>query len=418
MMHSKKNLIIGLGKSGLSMARYFFKEKIPFDVLEENQVIEPMDCLNGSMIFNQLESSRFNDYDQIYLSPGINPNLPRFELVREKLSNELNLFNHSVKKKCIAITGSNGKTTLVHLLEAVFLAAGYKALAIGNNGISMLDHVHDELDYFVLELSSYQLELAQPFFYEVSYVSNLSQDHLDRHKTMPHYASIKSRIYQHCRYAVINEEDEYCKNMRVEAEKKVYISLKQSHQLPLLKMIGAHNKHNALAVMSIAELLNLDSHSVREALASFPGLEHRCEFILEKNKISWWNDSKGTNIDSTIVAMKSVGDIIAGKLIMILGGQGKGQDFSILVPELEKKSKAVILFGECKYELEQLIHSLCPDLQILVKNSLEEVVLAAKKIAQTGDAVLLSPACASLDMFRDFTDRGHQFKSLVKKELE
>lgn len=408
-------LIVGLGKSGLSIAQYFLRKNIAFEVLEENKSCTNLSFLNNITVFHDISTSQLKTYEAIYLSPGVNPHAPRYAAVKEKLSNDLNLFTEHCKKPYIAITGSNGKSTLVHLLEAALRAAGKRAIAIGNNGVPMLDHVEDDVDYFILELSSYQLELAKPFLCEVAYVSNISQDHLDRHGTIERYAAIKATLYQNCRYAVVNEDDEFCKKMPVKAEK---ISKIITHPMNL-KMIGQHNHHNALAVMAIIALLNVDKELALKGVETFPGLEHRCEFVLEKNHITWWNDSKGTNVASTITAINSLTEIVSGKLIMILGGQGKGQDFNELVDKLRGKTHAIILLGECKHELEKLFSAdagATGSRPPIIVETLQDAVEAAKKYAQSGDAVLLSPACASLDMFKNYEDRGRQFKAMVKNE--
>lgn len=429
-------LIVGLGKSGLSIAHYFLKTKnsIAFDIFEENVNCENLSLLKGITVFREMTPLQLQKYETIYLSPGVNPNLPLYATVKDKLSNDFNIFTEHCKKPFVAITGSNGKSTLVHLLEAALCAANYRTIAIGNNGVPMLDHIDDEIDFFVLELSSYQLELAKPFLCEVGYVSNISQDHLDRHGSIEHYAAIKETLYQHCRYAVINEDDEFCRKMHVNTEQVLKIGLTHAGATgwlpfigdtlpPTLKMIGQHNQHNALAVMAICECLKINRQLVMQAIADFPGLEHRCEFVLEKNNITWWNDSKGTNVASTITAIHGLSEMVTGKLIVILGGQGKGQDFSELVEKLKNKTRAVILLGECKRDLEKLFIEdwasarVTRSENIVVVDTLKQAIDAAKKYAQAGDAVLLSPACASLDMFKNYEDRGKQFKMIVKSKL-
>lgn len=422
------NLIVGFGKTGLSLAQYFIRKNIAFEIFEEKESCENLALVSGIKVFHQLSQEQLQRYQAIYLSPGVNPNTPFYSLVKEKLSNDLNIFTQNVKKPYIAITGSNGKSTLVHLLEAALRSAGLKALAIGNNGVAMLDHIEDDIDYFVLELSSYQLELAKPFLCEVAYVSNISQDHLDRHGSIEHYAAIKAALYQNCRYAVVNEDDKFCKNMNVTAQKISKITLADvgaTGWSPSLKIIGQHNLHNALAVMAIIDLLNIDRGLALKGVEAFPGLEHRCEFILENNDITWWNDSKGTNVASTLTAIDSLTPILSGKLIIILGGQGKGQDFSELVEKLKGKTRAVILLGECKKDLERLFSANVGAsgarpafVNIAIVETLQQAIESAKKIAQPGDAVLLSPACASLDMFKNYEDRGRQFKTMVRNEYK
>ncbi len=421
------NLIVGFGKTGVSLAEYFLKKNIPFEILEEKAVCENLELFKNIKIFHQMAESQLQSYEAIYLSPGVNPNTPFYSSVKTKLSNDLNLFTLNCKKPYIAVTGSNGKSTLVHLLEAALRGAGKRAIAIGNNGVAMLDHVDDDVDYFILELSSYQLELAKPFVCKVAYVSNISQDHLDRHGTIENYAAIKASLYQNCRYAVVNIDDEYCKKMHVTAEKIAKIALSNANSLPPLKMIGQHNVHNALAAIAMLSFLNINMKLAVDAIAAFPGLEHRCEFVLSKNDVTWWNDSKGTNVASTITAINSLTEIITGKLIIILGGQSKGQDFSELITRLKNKTRAVILLGECKRELEKLFikdwapayAGMISSQAIVVVETLQQSIETAKILAQPGDAVLLSPACASLDMFKNYEDRGRQFKALaIRAETE
>lgn len=434
------NLIVGLGKTGLSIAQYFLKKNIAFDVFETNINSENLALLNDVTVFHQMTAEQLQQYTTIYLSPGVNPHASLYATVKDKLSNDLNLFTQYVQKPFVAITGSNGKTTLVHLLETALRSAGKRAIAIGNNGVAMLDHIDDDVDYFVLELSSYQLELAKPFLCEVAYVSNISQDHLDRHGSIEHYASIKETLYQYCRYAVVNMDDEFCKKMHIQAEKISKIGLTDvgaTGWSPMnLKIIGQHNDHNALAVMAIIDLLHVDKDLALKGVESFPGLEHRCEFVVKKNKVTWWNDSKATNVASTVTAINSLSEIVTGKLIMLLGGQGKGQDFSELAILLKDKTRVVILLGENKRELERLfIKDWAPTSagvtllvgaaggrphsnNVIVVETLQQAVEAAKKHAQPGDAVLLSPACASLDMFKNYEDRGRQFKAMLAKLLE
>lgn len=419
------NLIVGLGKSGLSIAQYFLRKNIAFDVLEENKACPNLSELKDAHVLHEISEHQLQAYETIYLSPGVNPHISRYASVKDKLSNDLNIFAEQCKNPFVAVTGSNGKSTLVHLLETALRAAGYKAIAIGNNGAPMLDYLENDVDYFVLELSSYQLELARPFLCEVAYVSNISQDHLDRHGSIEQYAAIKAKLYQNCRYAVVNDDDEFCRKMPVTAEKISKISLSvETGFVPTLKIIGQHNLHNALAVIAMIDLLNVDKERALQGIENFPGLEHRCEFVVEKDKVTWWNDSKGTNVASTITAINSLLEIVTGKLVIILGGQGKGQDFSELVEKLKNKARAVILLGECKKELERLFledgvsasAGMTRREDVVVVETLQQAVNAAKKLAQPGDAVLLSPACASLDMFKNYEDRGRQFKAMVKHE--
>jgi len=410
------NLIVGFGRTGSSIASYFLRKNIEFHVFEENIGCQNLAVLKNIPVFSDMTEEQLNIYSTIYLSPGVNPHVPLYQRVKHKLSNDLNIFTQCVRKPYIAITGSNGKSTVVHLLEAALRGAGYRAIAIGNNSIPMLDHLDDDVDYFVLELSSYQLELAQPFLCEVAYVTNISQDHLDRHGSIENYSAIKATLYQNCRRAVINGDDERCRRMSVQTAEKIIMSIDQVNTLPVLRMIGKHNQHNALAVIAITTLLGIEPERLFPSISAFPGLEHRCEFVIKKNGISWWNDSKATNVDSTLTAVNSISEVTAGKLIIILGGQGKGQDFSPLIDALRDKVRTVIVFGENKTELAMMFSSHA--ISVNIAENLECVIDFANSIAESGDAVLLSPACASLDMFKNYEHRGKEFKEWVRKWIE
>lgn len=410
------NLIVGFGRTGFSIASYFLRENIAFHVFEENIRCDNLALLKNIPTFHEMTAEQLNGYSTIYLSPGVNPHAPLYQHVKHKLSNDVNIFTQRVSKPYIAITGSNGKSTVVHLLEAALRGAGYRAIAIGNNSIPMLDHLDDDVDYFVLELSSYQLELAQPFLCEVAYVTNISQDHLDRHGSIENYSAIKATLYQNCRRAVINGDDERCRRMTVYTKEKIIMSIDQVKALPRLRMIGRHNQHNALAVIAIGQLLGIESARLLPSITAFPGLEHRCEFVAEKNGITWWNDSKATNVESTLTALDSISSVTVGKIVIILGGQGKGQDFSPLIAVLGEKICKVIVFGENKQQLATMFSSNL--ISVHIAENLAQVIELAKNIAQSGDAVLLSPACASLDMFQNYEDRGKQFKEWVRKWIK
>lgn len=392
--------------------RYFERQPLPFHIFEENDLVADT-APPGVTVWRKMTPAQLEQYTTIYLSPGVNPHLPLYATVQHKLSNDLNLFTPAVKKPYIVITGSNGKTTLVHLLEAALRGAGLKALAVGNNGVPMLDHLDDVVDYFVLELSSYQLELAQPFLCEVAYISNISPDHLDRHGTLSHYAALKARVYTSCRAAVVNTADPWCQGMTITAPTILPV---QTRNRPLpLKMIGPHNEHHARAVMTILQVLGVDPVRAQAAVESFPGLAHRCELVLEQHGVTWWNDSKGTNIEATLAAVHSLNQRISGKIVLLLGGQDKGQDFTPFIHAVCQKTRAVIVFGACKLTLAQVFlknaEALHPALVVVA--TLAAAVSSAKKYAKLGDAVLFSPACASFDMFQNYADRGQQFKSLL-----
>ena len=412
---SSPAIIIGLGKTGQSCARYFTRQNRPY-YLVDTRKLSPHD--------NEL----INNTAELILSPGVPPE--RFP--NHKLISDIELFAREAKAPIIAITGTNAKGTVTTLVHNMIHDAGFTALMGGNIGIPALDLLTQPIpDFYVLELSSFQLEITQYLPTLLSTILNISPDHLDRHKTLDQYIQAKQKIYVQCQYAVYNQDDLNTKPNSTLANNITHIDffsldiLKNYPDLNSnnLKIKGTHNLNNALAALKIGERLNLPRKTMIGTLEKFPGLEHRCEWVAQHNNIHWYNDSKGTNVGATLAAIQGLGDTLSqnSKIILIAGGLGKDQDFSLLRPALKKYIRALILIGQDADIIKQAVITITNhyyyNFTILNADSLEQAVMLAQQHAIAHDLILLSPACASFDMFNDFEDRGTQFKTCVKNLL-
>ncbi|HSG53720.1 MAG TPA: UDP-N-acetylmuramoyl-L-alanine--D-glutamate ligase, partial [Rheinheimera sp.] len=328
------------------------------------------------------------------------------------------------------ITGSNGKSTVTMLVEAMLKRSGVKAVAAGNIGLPVLDALQQEdTDVFVLELSSFQLDTTHSLRSVASTILNVSADHLDRYQTMAAYSASKQQVYQHTQLAVYNLDD--TATIPEQAQRALGISAADPgygvamHQgqrwlvvdskplMPVADMtlFGAHNEFNALVAASLALAAGASRDGIVQALKQFESLPHRCILVADKNGVRWVNDSKATNIGATLAAIAGLRPGVSGKLILIAGGDAKGADITELKPVLDRDVQQLITLGQDG----PAIAALKPD-SIQVK-TLQQAVVTAAKIAVAGDMVLLSPACASLDMFSSYADRGDQFAAAVKAEV-
>jgi len=330
----------------------------------------------------------------------------------------------------IGITGSNGKSTVTTLVGEMALAAGLRAGIGGNLGTPALDLLDAQAQLYVLELSSFQLETTATLKLAAATVLNVSPDHLDRHGSIERYIAAKARVYAHAQTAVVNRDDRATHTGAHLARRIVSFGLDvpaQGHYgllehggepwlacgaerlLPLsaLKIQGLHNAANALAALALADAADLPRAASLRALAAFRGLPHRCEWVAEQGGVTWINDSKGTNVGASLAALHG----LKGPLVWLGGGQGKGQDFTALRVPLQEKARAAIVFGEDAARIE---HDLGGALPVHRVPDLSAAVAQARALAQKGDRVLLSPACASLDQFKNYEDRGRQFAAMVK----
>jgi len=433
-----KKLIIGLGHTGMSVARFLRAQGIPFFVTDSRVAPPELDALKDLapdvlVRTGGFDQSLLTDVDEVIVSPGISLREPILvEAVKRGLPvlGDIELFARATKTPVVAITGTNGKSTVTTLVALMAQACGLRAFAGGNLGRPALDLLQESpADLFVLELSSFQLETIQSLKTRTATVLNVTSDHMDRYDSMLDYAQAKARIFDRCECAVVNQDDSLVMAMPRNGQRTVTFSVQHndadystmqtaneivlvSHGRPLvnmtqLKLTGLHNVSNALAALAMCDALQLDMKVCLQALKEFPGLPHRAQWVADVKGVRYIEDSKGTNVGATLAAVQGM----SGPLIVIAGGQGKGQDFTPLAPAFRNKVRCALLLGQDAPQLNNVLKNVC---ETKFVTSMEEAVSTAAGLARLGDTVLLSPACASLDMFRDYAHPGDVFVQAVK----
>jgi UDP-N-acetylmuramoylalanine--D-glutamate ligase len=391
------------------------------------------------------DQQSFDGADVVAISPGVPLAQPLVKRARDRgipVLGDIELFAHARKRyvhcKVIAITGSNGKSTVTEMVGAMCKASGARTEVAGNIGLPILDVLSDidagkrrVPDIFVLELSSFQLETTASLDAEAAVVLNLSEDHMDRYEDVQEYAEAKSRVFGGNGVQVLNRQDRFTRDMAI-GERCVFSFGTDEpagrHQWGLrqvdgetwlaqgaenlirasdLKLAGTHNLTNALAALALCRGIRLPYPKLLQGLKQFKGLAHRMQKIAEFGGVRFFDDSKGTNVGATIAALEG----LDGPGVLILGGEGKGQNFSALIPVITKKARAVVLIGRDSGRIEKAIAG--APVTIERAASLPEAVVRARALAQPGDAVMLSPACASFDMFRDYVHRAEVFADAV-----
>lgn len=444
-MNKPLYLVAGLGKTGYSIARYLRRRNLPFvgfDTRKEfDGLSEFISEFPGVDIFlEQIPLTLFSELSNIITSPGISLDEPFIQKAIElniPVFGDIECLAREVHVPIIGITGTNGKSTVTTLVGEMAKAQGFSVAVAGNIGYPVLDLLDDSntYDLWVLELSSFQLDLIHSLQLKASTILNISPDHLDRHHTLEAYKQSKQKIYLNAEYVVFNREDmqtypafskqngalSFGLNASQDShfgvtEKDGHFFLAKGHEpffdLDNLRLKGKQNWQNALAACALASIVGIDVQCMVDVLATFNGLPHRCEWIRTLDKVTWINDSKGTNVGATISAISGIGGAMQGKIVLIAGGQGKGADFSELQDCVETYVRSMVLVGEDAEKIEHALHHIVP---IQRAENLESAVQIAKGSAKPGDVVLLSPACASLDMFKNFAHRGEVFSHLVRK---
>lgn len=441
-MSSPLSVIVGLGATGLSCARYLHSVGKPFAMVDTRAEPPQLDAFRQlypdvEVELGTLDAKVFNKATEIVLSPGIAMREPAIAKQIERgvsVIGDIELFARAVKKPVIAITGTNAKSTVTTLIGEMAKAAGYVTEVGGNLGVPALDLLmqNANADLFVLELSSFQLETTYSLAPVVATVLNVTPDHMDRYDTLADYQAAKHRVYINCQTAVCNRDDAATD---IHQDSKIYFTLHEplmnefglrcvdgeyylAYGADLLLAVaelpvaGRHYQANALAALALGHAFGLPFEHMLHVLRTFPGLPHRCQLVRTRRGVKWYNDSKGTNVGATQAAIEGLGDHISGKLILIAGGIGKNADFSPLLPAMEKYTRHIVLIGESAREMADLIHGRIP---ISFATSMDEAVHRCDAVAQPGDSVLLSPACASFDMFKNFEHRGQVFTEVVEK---
>lgn len=434
-------LVAGLGKTGLSVARYLRRNNKPFVVFDSRSQAPNLAEFTAefpdiSVYVQQLPADVLSQLTDIITSPGLPLETPFLQQAAQagiQIYGDVECLAREIKAPVVAITGTNGKSTVTTLVGEMAKAAGYKVAVAGNIGTPVLDMLDDEHQYdlWVLELSSFQLDLTYSLAPVAATILNVSPDHLDRHHTMDAYIQAKQRIYHQAQVALFNRDDpSTIPTVRVNAisfgqdepserswglveqEGKIYLAKGNNCFLAAesIRIKGVHNWLNALAACALAEAAGIATQHIISVLTTFSGLSHRCQWVRTLDGVEWINDSKGTNIGATISAINGIGGSMQGRIVLIAGGQGKGADFSELAQPIADFVRSIVLIGEDADKIEAALANVVP---IARASSLDNAVAVARAQAKPGDVVLLSPACASLDMFRDFNHRGELFTSLV-----
>jgi UDP-N-acetylmuramoylalanine--D-glutamate ligase len=430
-------LVLGLGRTGLSCARYLRRKGLAVRVADTRSQPPGVDGLRAGVPDAELRTGTFDmglldDVAQVVISPGLSLREPvAAEALRRGLPvvGDIELFAREAQAPIAAVTGTNGKSTVTTLVADLANAAGRTAVAGGNLGEPALDLLERAVpELYVLELSSFQLETTHSLRAATATVLNVTPDHMDRYATPADYAAAKARIFDGCDVAVINADDAVVREMpragqrvisfslvaaaadySLEREPEPMIVRRGEPLLPLsaLRIQGLHNAANAMAALAMCEALDIPRGAAIDALTAFPGLPHRSQWVADVGGVRFVNDSKGTNVGATLAAVSGM----SGPLVVIAGGDGKNQDFSELREAFRGKVTHVVLIGRDAPRLEATLAGICTTERAA---DMPAAVRAARLAAQPGCTVLLSPACASLDMFRDYTHRGDEFTSAVR----
>ena len=431
-------VIVGVGRTGLSCARYLHARGWRLaltDTRANPPGLAELRALDAQIpvSLGKLDASLLAQAVCVVASPGVSLAEPFFAHARRlglEIVGDVELFARAAGAPVAGITGTNGKSTVTTLLGRMAARAGLRVRVGGNLGEPALDLLDTSAELYVLELSSYQLETTASLHCRAATVLNVSPDHLDRYADVAAYAAAKARIFARCDTAVINLDDPLVVAMPRPAARTLSFSLRASigadyavarregqwwlmrRDAPLLplaqmKLQGLHNAANALAALALGEALALPLPEMLEELRSFAGLPHRSQWLAEIAGVSYVDDSKGTNVGATLAAVGGM----EGPLVMILGGEGKNQDFTPLAAALRGKVHHAVLIGRDAAALERALAGVCA---LERAATLPAAVQAAAAAARPGDTVLLSPACASLDMFRDYAHRGEVFAQAVR----
>ena len=444
-LRGKHVLVIGLARTGIATARFCAEHGATVtasDAHAESELGAEVLSLREEGVKLELggssESSLLKQ-DLVIPSPGVPADAPLLQSARAKgitIWSEIELADRFLDGRLLAITGSNGKTTTTSLLHHILRVAGFSTMVAGNIGTPLISRVAltsaDTIT--VAELSSFQLELVETFHPDIAVLLNLTPDHLDRHKTMGAYTAAKARIFEkqtESDFAVLNADEPavvalapkrpqvywFSRKQRVlqgaylRDEEIVFRASKQEEILLRrgeISLPGAHNLENVLAAVTAARLEGAAVAAIAEAVRTFPGVEHRLEFVAEIGGVRYYNDSKATNVDATLKALEA----FPGRILVILGGKDKGSDYSILQNALRERSVLALLIGSAA---EKINEQIAGSVAVERAGTMERAVEAASQVARRGDVVLLAPACASFDQFENFEHRGRVFKELVRK---
>lgn len=432
LYQNKTITVIGLGKTGLSCIEYLNSQQANIRVIDTRTNPVGADKLpkNIPLHTGSLNQQWLNESDIIVISPGLSVKTAEIQTALSagvEVVGDIELFYRAATKPIVAITGSNGKSTVTTLVYEMAKAAGLNVGMGGNIGIPALSLLNEDYDLYVLELSSFQLETTYSLKAAAATVLNVTEDHMDRYVGLDDYRQAKLRIYHHAETAVVNNEDkltfgesenqgtkvvsfaEHNADYYIKAENgKPYLMAKGKVILPCneVMLVGRHNYMNVLAATALAQAVGINLEAIRRALRQFRGLDHRFQLAYQANGVRWINDSKATNVGSTVAAL--TGLFVEGKLHLLLGGDGKGADFSELAALINQPHIICYCFGRDGAELAKLSS------QSYLFETMENAIDFLRPTLKAGDMVLLSPACASLDQFTSFEKRGEEFTRLAQ----
>lgn len=440
-------IIVGLGITGLSCVRFLSSQERSFAVIDTRETPPGIEILNAEFPnvpchLGSLNQEWLNSAAEIIVSPGVALDLPELQEARRHgahLLGDIELFAQFATVPVAGVTGSNGKTTVVTLLQEMIHEAKIPAYVGGNIGVPALDLLEKkDARFFILELSSFQLERIEKLPLRIATILNLAEDHMDRYAKFEDYCAAKQHIYDYAQITLVNREDALTIPMDamdsaqisfglnkpprendmgiIEKNGETYLAKGQQVLLNVkeLALLGKHNWANALAAFAMGDTLEIPQDAMIAVLKRFTGVPHRCQPVAKKNGVSWINDSKGTNVAATLTALQGMAALFPGKAILLAGGIGKNADFSPLCEPVKQLAKNVIVFGQDAPLIEAALQG---EIEVTRVSTLEEAVSRAAQIASVGDFVLFSPACASFDMFNDYQHRGQCFVDAVKKEI-
>lgn len=428
-------LVVGAGETGLSVARFLNRNGIRFAVVDSRDrppsLGELLESMPDAAVFTGgFDAAAFKVATHLIVSPGVSLREDSIVKAHEqgaRIIGDIDLLAACTEAPIVAITGSNGKSTVTTMLGAMARAAGKNVAVGGNLGTPALDLLAPDVDLYVLELSSFQLERTQLLNAAAATVLNVSPDHLDRHDGIDGYALEKQKIFRGDGVMVLNADDPIVNEMampgrristfaiRTEAEfhlawegQKGYLMHDERRLMALdeLPLEGLHNAANALAALALGAAIGIEERLMCDALKKFKGLSHRMQRVAVKKGITWVNDSKATNIGACVAALQGY----TRKVVLIAGGDAKGADMNELVPAIKSQAKSVIVMGKDGPLIEQALNGCVP---VYRAENVAKAVKIAADIAEQGDTVLLSPACASLDQYKNYKERGEKFATAV-----
>lgn len=436
-------IVVGLGKSGMSLVRHLARQGVPFAVADTRANPPELATLREQypqveVRCGELDADFLCRAQELYVSPGLSLRIPALAEAASRgvrLSGDVDLFARNARAPIVAITGSNAKSTVTTLVGDMARAAGKRVAVGGNLSTPALDLLADDIELYVVELSSFQLETCERLNAEVATCLNVSEDHMDRYDGMADYHLAKHRIFRGARQVVVNRADALSRPLiadtvpcwtfgtnkpdfkgfgLIEEDGEKWLAFQFDKLMPAreLKIRGAHNQSNALAALALGHAIGLPFDAMLHTLREFAGLAHRCQWVRERNGVNFYDDSKATNVGAALAAIEGLGADIDGKLVLIAGGDGKGADFHDLRGPVAQHCRAVVLLGRDAELVGAAIGNAVPKVRV---STLAEAVEHAAELALPGDAVLLSPACASLDMFKNYEERGRLFAKTVEE---